>query len=72
MQQNYPEAIRLLEEARELNPSDAQINLMLFSNYRQVGNRSRAAAAIQRYLRQRPDDARRAEYDAWLAENAPE
>jgi len=72
VQQDFPEAIRLLEEARELNPGDAQINLMLFSNYRQIGNRSRAAAAIRRYLRQRPDDANRAQYDAWLAENAPE
>ncbi len=72
VQQDYQEAIRLLEQARELSPGDAQINLMLFSNYRQVGNRSRAARAIRRYLRQRPDDSRRAEYEAWLAENAPE
>lgn len=72
VQQNFQEAIRLLEEARELSPGDAQINLMLFSNYRQVGNRSRAARAIRRYLRQRPNDPRRAEYEEWLAENAPE
>ncbi len=72
VQQNFQEAIRLLEEARELNPGDAQINLMLFSNYRQVGNRSRAARAIRRYLRQRPNDPRRAEYEEWLAENAPD
>lgn len=72
VQQNFQEAIRLLEEARELNPGDAQINLMLFSNYRQVGNRSRAARAIRRYLRQRPNDPRRAEYEEWLEENAPD
>ncbi|MFT6396857.1 MAG: pSer/pThr/pTyr-binding forkhead associated (FHA) protein [Bradymonadia bacterium] len=72
VQQNFQEAIRLLEEARELNPGDAQINLMLFSNYRQVGNRSRAARAIRRYLRQRPNDPRRAEYEEWLTENAPD
>ena len=72
VQQNFQEAIQLLEEARELNPGDAQINLMLFSNYRQVGNRSRAARAIRRYLRQRPNDPRRSEYEEWLAENAPD
>ena len=72
VQQNFQQAIRLLEEARELNPGDAQINLMLFSNYRQVGNRSRAARAIRRYLRQRPNDPRRTEYEEWLAENAPD
>lgn len=72
VQQDYQEAIRMLEEAREMAPGDAQINLMLFSNYRQVGNRSRAARAIRRYLRQRPDDPRRSEYEEWLAENAPE
>lgn len=72
IQQNYAEAIRLLEEARELNPGDPQINLMLFSNYRQTGNTSRAASAVRRYLRQRPDDNRRIEYEQWLAENAPD
>lgn len=72
IQGNHQEAIRQLEEANTLNPSDAQINLMLFQNYRSVGNRNRAARALRRYLEQEPGDPRRAEYEAWLAENAPE
>lgn len=71
VQQNFQEAIRLLESARELNPGDPQIDLMLFSNYRQIGNRSRAARAVQRYLQARPNDPRRQEYEEWLELNAP-
>ena len=71
VQQNFQDAIRLLESARELNPGDPQIDLMLFSNYRQIGNRSRASRAVQRYLQARPNDPRREEYEEWLEENAP-
>ncbi len=72
IQGNHQEAIRLLEQALELNPGDSAINLMLFTNYRAVGNRNRAARALRRYLSQEPGDPRRGEYETWLAENAPE
>jgi pSer/pThr/pTyr-binding forkhead associated (FHA) protein/tetratricopeptide (TPR) repeat protein len=72
IQGNHQEAIRLLEEAAELNRGDSQINLMLFQNYRSIGNRNRAARALRRYLEQEPGDPRRAEYETWLTENAPE
>ena len=72
VQQNFRDAILLLEQARELNPIDPRIDLMLFNNYRQVGNANRASGAVRRYLRAQPNDPRRAEFEAWLAENAPE
>ena len=72
VQQNFRDAILLLEQARELNPVDPRIDLMLFNNYRQVGNANRASGAVRRYLRAQPNDPRRAEFEAWLAENAPE
>lgn len=72
IQGSHQEAIRLLEEAAELHRGDSQINLMLFQNYRSVGNRNRAARALRRYLEQEPGDPRRAEYETWLTENAPD
>lgn len=72
VQQNFQDAILLLEQARELNPGDARIDLMLFSNYRQIGNANRASRAVRRYLRAQPNDPRRAELEAWLAENEPD
>lgn len=68
---NHREAIRLLEEARELTPGNSQLDLMLYRNYDSIGNRNRAAQAIQRYIDARPSDPNRATYEAWLEENAP-
>lgn len=69
VQRDYRTAIRLLEDALALRPGDSSINLMLYTNYRAVGANSRAADAIRRYLRQEPDDPRRSEFEAFLAEH---
>ena len=68
---NTREAIRLLEEAAELNPYDAAIQLMLFNNYNNIGNSRRAASALRAYLRLQPNSPRRSEFEAWLETNAP-
>lgn len=67
----HQDAIRYLEEALALTPGDASLNLMLYQNYNEVGNRRRAAQALDRYLRQEPDTPRRAEFEAWLRDNDP-
>lgn len=69
--QDYRGAIELLEEAAALNARDARIQLSLFSNYRRIGNRSRATRAVTRYLELRPDAPEREEFQTWLEMNAP-
>lgn len=67
----HQEAIGYLEQALALSPGDSSLNLMLYQNYNEVGNRRRAAQALERYLRQEPDTPRRAEFETWLQDNDP-
>lgn len=68
-QRDYAGAVRVLEEARRMDPSDAEVNLMLYSNYQNWGRNRDAARAIERYLRQRPSDPRREQFEAFLNEH---
>ena len=57
MRQNYRQAIDLLEEAKDLTPREPRIYMMLYQNYAGLGNSRRAADALERYLRYRPNDS---------------
>lgn len=68
-QRDYAGAVRALEEARRMDPTDAEVNLMLYSNYQNWGRNRDAARAVERYLRQRPSDPRRETLEAFLNEH---
>jgi pSer/pThr/pTyr-binding forkhead associated (FHA) protein len=57
MRQNYRQAIDLLEEAKDLTPREPRIYMMLYQNYAGLANSRRAADALERYLRYRPNDS---------------
>jgi pSer/pThr/pTyr-binding forkhead associated (FHA) protein/tetratricopeptide (TPR) repeat protein len=69
--QDYRESIRLLMEAEDLQPNNAQVQLLLHNNYKRINNNLRAADAARRYLALQPGSPQRADLEAWLAENAP-
>lgn len=70
VQNNRRDAVKFLEQARRLDPQNADVNQMLFSNYRALGNTLRATEAVKRYLALRPNDSHRADYERWLEQNA--
>ncbi|NQW62049.1 MAG: FHA domain-containing protein [Deltaproteobacteria bacterium] len=71
VQNNRKEAVKFLEQARRLDPKNAEVNQLLFSNYRALGNTLRASEAVKRYLALKPNDSQRADYEKWLEQNAP-
>ena len=70
VQNNRKDAVKFLEQARRLDPKNAEVNQLLFSNYRALGNTLRASEAVKRYLALRPNDAQRGDYEKWLEQNA--
>lgn len=70
VQNNRKDAVKFLEQARRLDAKNAEVNQLLFSNYRALGNTLRASEAVRRYLALRPNDPQRADYEKWLEQNA--
>ena len=70
VQNNRRDAVKFLEQARRLDPKNAEVNQLLFSNYRALGNTLRASEAVKRYLALRPNDPKRSDYENWLEQNA--
>jgi Flp pilus assembly protein TadD len=70
VQNNRKEAVKFLEQARRLDPKNAEVNQLLFSNYRALGNTLRASEAVKRYLALKPNDSHRDDYEKWLEQNA--
>jgi pSer/pThr/pTyr-binding forkhead associated (FHA) protein len=70
VQGNRRDAVKFLEQARRLDPKNAEVNQLLFSNYRALGNTLRASEAVKRYLALKPNDSQRGDYEKWLEQNA--
>ena len=70
VQNNRKDAVKFLEQARRIDPKNAEVNQLLFSNYRALGNTLRASEAVKRYLALKPNDSHRADYEKWLEQNA--
>lgn len=70
VQNNRRDAVKFLEQARRLDPKNAEVNQLLFSNYRALGNTLRASEAVKRYLALKPNDPKRSDYENWLEQNA--
>lgn len=70
VQNNRRDAVKFLEQARRLDPKNAEVNQLLFSNYRALGNTLRASEAVKRYLALKPNDPHRSDYEKWLEQNA--
>jgi tetratricopeptide (TPR) repeat protein len=58
----HAETVRLLIEARELNPSEPTVYLLLYTNYSRLGNNREASRALRQYLMRAPHDPNAGQY----------
>jgi pSer/pThr/pTyr-binding forkhead associated (FHA) protein len=69
VQRDWPGAVTLLLEAEQQQPGNAAVQTLLVHCYQNLNNPLRTARAMRRLIAIQPNHPRRAEYEAWMADN---